>query len=327
MLAYHSAPRWFPGGYIGVDLFFVLSGFLIATLLLDELGKSGLIARRAFYRRRILRLVPALAALLVFYAVLSAVRGDRLALASIPIAGLYLTDFVQSLRPSIGMALGHTWSLAIEEQFYLLLPLALLATRRWTAQRRLRATIVGILLVATWRAALWRHGVPWERVYYGLDTRADALLVGVLLAQLCRLPRFAPRSTGRPQIVIGVTIFIAWMVTVPPTSGIGFLGGFTLVAVAAGLLIHGSVPIAEGFLVSRALAWMGRLSYALYLWHSVIFNLLGVEAHRERVPIGLALSLATAALSYRFVEMPFLRRKQRSTDHVAAEIMPEPAVA
>src|SRR5215212_7179064 len=191
------------GGSLGVDIFFVLSGFLITGLLIEEWSRSGTISLLDFYRRRALRLVPALALMLLalscFARLALSPREAEQTLRAIPLAFLYMTDFAISLdgRAALG-ALRHTWSLAVEEQFYLLWPPLLLAALRARMSGRAIAllTLALALLVSLHRSTLWHGGAPVTRTYYGIDTRADALLLGCVAAMALYWDLTAPISRG-----------------------------------------------------------------------------------------------------------------------------------
>jgi peptidoglycan/LPS O-acetylase OafA/YrhL len=179
--------RYLPGGFLGVDIFFVLSGFLITALLLQEWQRTGTIRLGAFYARRALRLLPALFALLA----LVLVAPGLFYLAAPPwkdaaIAALYATNWVNAFSLRNMAILDHTWSLTVEEQFYVLWPplvpvlLALRVRRRWI----LSMVLLGISVSTSLRLLLWDGPASIKRLYYGLGTRLDALLVGCLVALL-----------------------------------------------------------------------------------------------------------------------------------------------
>jgi peptidoglycan/LPS O-acetylase OafA/YrhL len=202
VVAYHLAPGVVPGGFLGVDVFFVLSGFLITSLLLDEARARAAVDLGRFYLRRVRRLGPALLlllALMAAYAARWATQGElgRLREHSLWTLG-YLanwrfiadgttyTDVVAGQSP-----LRHTWSLAIEEQFYVVFPVLLLAIGaatqwQWARLRRALAVVAatGAVASAIWMAAVWGDGTDPSRGYFGTDTRAQELLVGVLLGTL-----------------------------------------------------------------------------------------------------------------------------------------------
>ncbi|SNQ50235.1 Putative acyltransferase (fragment) [Frankia canadensis] len=176
-----------PGGYLGVDVFFVLSGFLITGQLLAERDRAGEVSLIRFYVRRAYRLLPAfwLLALVGLVAVVTGIDGRAGALGeflgSLAASAMYVNNYVQVVRQSTGAGwLGHTWSLSAEEQFYLLWPLVLVALcRRPRLARRLPVVLLaGVAAVALWRNVLAAFGASATRMYFGLDTRADALLVG-----------------------------------------------------------------------------------------------------------------------------------------------------
>ena len=328
VVAYHLSPDLVPGGFLGVDVFFVLSGFLITSLLLAEVRDLGGVDLGRFYTRRVRRLAPAL--LLVVAAVAayaatwaSAAELDRLRDHSLWTLG-YLanwhfiadgttyTDLIAGESP-----LRHTWSLAIEEQFYLLFPLAVLVLGRatsWGYQRLRRAlgavALVGVLASAVWTAVLWGDGSTPSRGYFGTDTRAQQLLVGVLLGVVL-VGR--PARTGRLVAVGG------WVGAGVLALAVGYFaedswalqhGGFLVVALATAGIIAAVERVPA---LRRALGWsplvaLGVISYGVYLWHWPVIVL--VDADRtglDGVPLDLArlgLTLVASVLSYRLVERP-----------------------
>jgi peptidoglycan/LPS O-acetylase OafA/YrhL/lysophospholipase L1-like esterase len=318
IIAFHSDLSWIPGGYYGVDAFFVLSGFLITALLLAEWGTSGRLGLRRFWGRRARRLLPAL---FLLVAVVGVVMATMPAVFSTPDAfqsafwtvfygsNWYLVHagvpyFSLSSQPSPWT---HTWSLAIEEQFYLLWPIVLLVvlglgTRRGNARpsrlnrarfRRRPAPIdrgrserrrlhllfllacVGVLASAALMAYLAPHGYD-ARAYYGTDTRAQALLVGAAIAvgiALWDREVWGPRSMRLASglAIAGVAGTAAIWATTAETSTFAFRGGFLAASLAAGGVVLGCV-VAPRSLVVRLLELpplpqLGRLSYGMYLWY------------------------------------------------------------
>jgi peptidoglycan/LPS O-acetylase OafA/YrhL len=312
--------RVVPGGGLGVDAFFVLSGFLITAILLRDQAKGGRVRFGAFYRRRALRLLPALVfflAVYMYYEWVTSMPGAHEPSSALAIIFYYSNTWLHRVPTSIG--LGHLWSLAVEEQFYLVWPLCLALF--FGLRRRLAPTVVllvgTIAVVAIRRAIMWNHGVSWIWLYTRLATRADALLVGCLIAQLWvrgKLPKRGMQVAG--WIALG---YYAYLVRV----GVGnpFLygrAGFTLIAISIGIVL---VAILETeWLVNRLLRTaplraVGRVSYGLYIWHLAIFNAV-IRYGRFWPPITqatVALSLAALAtyLSFVLVERPFLRWKDR----------------
>jgi peptidoglycan/LPS O-acetylase OafA/YrhL len=333
VLCYHGQLGWAPGGFLGVDLFFVLSGFLITSLLLREWSSSSTISLRAFWARRARRLLPAL--LLVLFAVvlyaatlaapdeLRTIRGDTLAtlgyVANWRFIFSHQSYFQQFAAPS---PLKHVWSLAIEEQFYLLWPLLVFAVLRVRkGSPRALAVVSTVLLTASVvaMAVLHQPGHDPSRVYYGTDTRAQSLLVGALLAMLMlrvpgptrRTTRIALQSAG---IVAAAALAYMWA-TVSDRSDSLYEGGLLLQAVLVAVVIATVVQHKAGLLGAlfsfAPLRWIGRISYGLYLWHWPVF----VALDPERVGLGgyrlfavrAAVTFGAATLSYYLVEMPIRR--------------------
>ncbi len=337
------------GGFLGVDVFFVLSGFLITTLLLEEHDQSGRVSLGAFYARRALRLLPAFFVLFAIGVVeyFIAARPTRIGLLAM--LG-YMANWIQLWRNDpLGPLLSHTWSLAIEEQFYLVFPLIMLGLFRARLRRTTIALVLGAgaLSSATWRMIVWnRHATQssfvdfyagvtartlpatnpfrtWNRWYFGTDTRADALLVGCLAAVL--LVQFRPKLTRRVTTtlaVVGVAAFAGTGVIVGNalilSSWLPNWGLFVLECCVAltvvGVVVAPRSPL-TWVCALPPLVWIGRRSYAIYLFHQVVFN--EVTRARTHAPpwlsfwIQIAIIGIIAEVSWRFIESPFLRRKGR----------------
>lgn len=289
-------------GGLGVDLFFVLSGFLITTLLLEEHAATSRIHLLAFYGRRARRLFPALAVLLAVYLVVTEGRGAR----TVELAGLYAGNLVRGYStndPLVGSPLGHLWSLATEEQFYLLWPCLLILLLRL----RRAVPVLAALLVAVvaWRAFLVHTGAPVHRIQYAPDARADGLLAGCVLA--CLRAKFRLR-VPEPLAVAGLAVLGLAMIAGPVLPGYQDVTR-TMVGLAGCVLVAAAVtetPLAQA-LSARPLVWLGKISYSLYLWHFPILAATG-----GRPLIALPASLAAAWLSYRFIETRFRRRRVSS---------------
>ncbi len=334
VILYHGDVSWAKGGFLGVDVFFVLSGYLITSLLLRELEQTGGIALAAFWTRRIRRLLPALFLVLVavaLYAVvwaqpteLTTIRGDGLASLFYVSNWRFIASgasYFQAFRaPS---PLTHTWSLAIEEQWYLFWPLAMLLMMRVFRGRTqvVVAAIVGLAICSAVAMAVMFHpGGDPSRVYYGTDTRAQALLVGAAFAALTSglRPTIRLDRLRRPWILqiagIGGAAIVATMVVRVDSAGTFlYRGGFLLAAVAAVLFVGAAAvdgPVAS-VLSIKPLVAVGVISYGLYLWHWPIDVLLdeartglsGLALFALR--IGVTGAIATA--SYFLVERPIRR--------------------
>jgi peptidoglycan/LPS O-acetylase OafA/YrhL len=285
------------GGAAGVTLFFALSGFLITSLLVAEFDRSGRVAFRAFYIRRGLRLLPALFTLLGVVTVGYALNAwpsqpiDLLATLAAVIA--YVANWAPVLFHIKVGVLDHTWSLGIEEQFYLIWPLTLVAALRVLGPRGIGLVAIAVaVLVTPWRTLLLMDGLAL-RVFAGTDTHADALLFGCALALL--QVRASP-FVGWLGICGVVVAGAAWV-----SGGIGLLLFLPVATVASVAAIAGC----PAMLAWHPLAYVGRISYGLYLWHYLLIWW-GWPA-----PLVIAASIAIAIVSFELLERPFLRLKDR----------------
>lgn len=302
------------GGPVGVTVFFVLSGFLITSLLVREADGSGTVALRVFYARRIRRLAPALVTAVLVVFVIAAASGQASAVVGDSLLALtYLANWARVDGDLMGMW-NHAWSLAIEEQFYLLWPVAFVALVRFVHPTSWHVVIVLLALAvgsAALRAALTLSGSPDERTYFGSDTRAEALLVGCALA--CVVSRGIDIPVGRLAGALAVAVIAAWSFLSIPSLWPG--DTYTIVAVAAAALIAAALRGHLPALASRPLVWVGERSYSLYLWHVPV--ILFLDGPLIGLPPGIrilvltALSAALAAASYSFIEQPFRELRTR----------------
>lgn len=343
----------FGGGLMGVDIFFVLSGFLITSLLMQEWESKGSIDMRRFYQRRALRLLPAVLFLLIALAVtlgIAALLSDRAhneardALKNIPSALFYFANWVQALDLWDMGLLRMTWSLSIEEQFYLIWPFLLrfLLGRGVRPSRLLALTLTAAGLSALWRMVLTVAGASWERVYFGSDTRADAILIGCSLG-LIATSGWLPSSEIAKQRIRQLAVLGAIGIAGSMIFGMGqlyFFGGLTAVALATAAIITHFILSPQSRIASlfsaQPLIWLGKRSYGLYLWHSLLFLAISMyispalfgEENVDESGFNLIsrvaafwISLLVALLSYTFIEQPFLRRKP-STHHEPETVRP-----
>lgn len=325
--AYHTA---LPGGFLGVDVFFVLSGFLITSLLYEEWQKYGNISLKNFYIRRGFRLMPAVflvIALLCGYAVFftdtqtasKTYEGSWLTLT-------YLSNWFYALSfASADNPLGVTWSLAIEEQFYLIYPIVLLFLLGLKLGKRqiIYAFILAILGIAFYRKYLFEQYTILTRMYYATDTRADGLLVGCFAAFIAAW-RVPEKIKNRAFLYVGAVaslIFLCFMFATATWSD-PFLyqrGGYTLVAAAVAILILVIVAyqpkIYLKILRFSPLVWVGRVSYGLYLWHwcvrYFVYEGQSLPSSNTKLAIMVVLSFTFTTLSFYCIEKPFLRLKDR----------------
>ncbi|MGZ6887328.1 MAG: acyltransferase family protein [Acidimicrobiia bacterium] len=323
------------GGYLGVDAFFVLSGYLITSLLLIEVGARSSVALGAFWARRARRLLPALGLVLgavALYAAfvarvdeLSTIRGDALWTIG------YVANWRQILESNDYFALfrapsplQHTWSLAIEEQFYVVWPLVValvahVSSSGRSVARRLLVVSLGLAAVSVVLAqVLYDPGDP-SRVYFGTDTRSAAILVGAALAALLIVSGPVRSATARialevAAVVALVGLAIAWT-TLDGGSTTLYRGGLIACSIGVVVVIAAAVH-PRRLVVARCLAWrplclLGLISYGAYLWHWPLFVWLD-EARTGLsgwwlVALRLAVTLVVAVTSYRLVEQPIRR--------------------
>lgn len=321
------------GGFLGVDIFFVLSGYLITSLLIVEVRRTGRISIKHFYARRARRLLPALFALLFAVAIIGIVwlpqqaaklRGDLLAALGYSTNWWLIAEnssyFGGGNRPPL---LTHLWSLAVEEQFYLVWPVVLIIFARTIARRRFVLTVV-LLGVAASTAAMALLYNPWadpSRVYYGTDTRALAPLLGAALAIWARPWKHRPRIGALRCAVLDATGVVALVglgaiaVQVGDTDPRLYRGGMTVIALlAAGVVgVAGHPATWLGWLLGlQPLRWIGERSYAIYLWHWPVCVLTrpGVDlpvTGWANAALRVGASLVLAELSYWLVERPLRR--------------------
>jgi peptidoglycan/LPS O-acetylase OafA/YrhL len=331
VLLYHADLTWIPGGFLGVEVFFVISGYLITLLLVTEFESTGTVSLRSFWARRARRLLPALYLLLLavvavaasFYREeLSGLRGQvGAALAyvtnwyEIVIGGSY---FDAAGRPPF---LRHLWSLAVEEQFYLVWPVVLFGLIRLTRNRRLPLALIvlgGAVASTWWMASLYEPAQDPTRVYYGTDTRASGLLLGAVLAFVWRPSERRGRRPLGPDLatLTGLGALVFCFLTFKEWERSLYQGGFALVGVltvvAIAGLVHPAGVIGPALLGNRLMTWIGVRSYGLYLWHWPIFVMTRPEVDLSWTPgptlaLRLAATVVAAELSYRFVEMPIRR--------------------
>ena len=318
VIFYHGGIARLPGD-LGVAGFFVLSGFLITWLLLKERFATGTTSLRDFYMRRVLRIFPAYFVFIACAYGFDIIQDTPWTTGELISALTYTVNYDNALTGTHPVP--HTWSLAIEEQFYLLWPF--LFTLLFP--RRVLATGLGVLIgaVMLWRSFLYGGlFIGADYVYHALDTRFDALAVGCLTAVLCTNERFTSTTATHlarrawfplvtlSAVVLSRKIDLFWHYTVGMTVESVLLAVFLLQI----LQLAGS-GIWARVLENRVTVWLGALSYSMYLWHGWGLQLPIRLVGRDNVPVVIAVGLVVttflAAGSYYVIELPFLRLKRR----------------
>ena len=336
VVGFHARIVGFGDGEIGVDVFFVLSGFLITSILLVRSGPTTRLDYRDFYRRRALRLLPAYFAVVACCVSVDLVEHIGGTLKGAAASLIYMANWLSVVSPQGLGLLIHTWSLSVEEQFYLIWPavLAFILTRfQWSAKRAMNAVVA--LLLASWLLAVALAVIgasPWiaERA---TPTRAFDLLAGALLAIFVATPRrsgaLTPvRSTSSVSVAAAVAgvLLISLVAVSGITADVRSILGWPLISLLTCIVIYGclrAAPLVTSLLASRPMSAIGKRSYGVYLWHFPIFFVIdsrwGLHGWQPRV-VGLAATAVAVSLSYRFIEQPFLARKDRRLLRPAAAL-------
>lgn len=346
VLVYHLHTGLLPGGFLGVDVFFVVSGFLITTLLLREFSGTGRILLGRFWLRRARRLLPALLVVVAVSTALGFLIGrdllvaiGRQTLGVVTFSNNWLeigagSSYFAQTSPQL---FANFWSLAVEEQFYVLWPFGFLVLVRVVSSRRTRLRIVAVCAVASaaLMAVLYLPGTDATRVYYGTDTHAFGLMIGVALAFMWSggtgidLNRANWRQRRLFVGLVALAALICSMFLLHSTSWFTYRGGMFLACVVTAVLIltllEGTGPL-QSIMDHPALVWVGRRSYGIYLWHwpalvicdALVPRAIGTAGWWTARLIALALTFVISALSFRLVEQPVRRLGFRATWTAAA---------
>lgn len=329
VMACHADETFLRAGFIGVDIFFVISGFLITALLIEEFDATKRISLKLFYMRRVLRLAPALIFMLAVYSFVSIFLfdfsrtlrnwGDAL------IVLFYSANWARAFDMHSPTHLGHAWSLSIEEQFYALWPpLLWLMLRTFRARWIVAASTAALALgVLAWRNYMLLGGASGARIYNGLDTRADALMAGCFFGILIASGLLPPQIRGlasRVFVAAGLLGLIALLgLTAGPAwdAPIMFRWLYFGIAVLSAVVILDCVmnpaSVVKRFLALKPLVWIGTVSYGLYLWHYAIYSIMR-DFQFTTIQIllfGNIMTFAVVTASFYFLEKPFLRLKKR----------------
>ena len=337
VLFYHLGFKWIPGGFLGVDLFFVISGYVITRLLLDSIERSGGLDLRAFYLARVRRLLPALAFMLITTAIAVGIWAPdtiKRFLIDTPFAltgsmnwwlvGHHLDYFEAIGRPPL---LQHTWSLAVEAQFYLIWPLILLLILKFFGKKRISiislaiAGVSGITLMAVSFSLDAANASKVSHVYFGTDTHSIGLFLGAALAVSWIPQNFKTDVSKKAQDFIdGIGVFgflgiLATFLLIDETKPALYKIAFPLAGLFAAAIITSIVHPASRFapiLQNRVLLWIGERSYAIYLWHWIIFQVTRPKvdlagASWAMYSLRILIVFALADISLRYIELPVRR--------------------
>ena len=315
----HAHVPMFDGAFFGVDLFFVLSGFLITSLLLKELHQSGRLDYWRFYQRRFLRLMPALLLFLAAYWLFAPLIWPELddVNQDVVVSALYLADYGIAFFDSPNTLL-HMWSLSVEEHFYLVWPPLLALLLSSVGRKQVwRPVLLLVALMFVWRAYWVADGQQFYEIFFRFDTRATGMLLGSALAAVAvHRPEWMDALHARQK-------YLLWLLPVLPFIVVGYQwddAGALLWGLALAELVAAAIIIAvskhDGVLYEMlslpGLVWVGKMSYGIYLWHYPIVRLLRAQMDWPWVVLlGLPLSAAFAALSFYTVEHWAMRWRDR----------------
>lgn len=314
------------GGFLGVDVFFVLSGFLITSILLKEHDQTGKISLGNFYIRRTLRLVPAfwLFLIILYFAGNVLLPREQTNFIYSDDNFLYSLTYLMNWHKATGALTGnlnHTWSLAIEEQFYIVWSLILLKAFGESRSRRQIAigTSILVLILVVQRTVRTATGADIDLLYYSTDTRIDAILIGCVASMVyCwkLIPSHFFRTNAFNRIFLAsVLCCLTILMTFEhdnPTLFLGFISLFSLsVAISIIWLVTREKTAVHRMLEIRPLRWVGEISYGLYLWHYLFYEFAKnrFEDPPAQIIIGLSLSFFAAATSFYLLERPILHFK------------------
>lgn len=318
VLLSHAHVPLFDGAFLGVDLFFVLSGFLITALLLQECQANGRLDYWRFYRRRFFRLMPALLLFLAVYCLVAPLLWPDLddIYQDALVSALYLADYGIAFFDSPDTLL-HMWSLSVEEHFYLVWPpLLVLLLRSAGPQRLWRSILLLWVLGGLWRLLWVSQGQHFYEIFFRFDTRASGLLAGSLLAALALgKPQWLEALQSRLHHAMWLPLAIPLLMSLEWDNQAVMVWGITVVECAALVLlvaVQQRSGLVYDMLSAPVLVQLGRLSYGVYLWHYPVVRYLRADYSWPVVVVaGLAISVALSALSFYTVERWALRWRDR----------------
>ncbi|WP_438479899.1 acyltransferase family protein [Oleiharenicola lentus] len=336
VLAAHGGVSYFRSGGVGVDIFFVLSGFLITNILISEWAANASISYRNFYVRRLLRLAPCLFLTCAFYAATYYWLNGNVPAVPILAALSYTANWIRGLYDYNLSWLTHCWSLAIEEQFYFIWPWTIMLLERCVRDpvRKGLLLICGALLIAIYRAGMVGIYTD-ERINYGIDTRMDTLMFGAALAYFARSlalngPLSEPSAKWLSRALAPAALIVLFAIPNIVTWYSPWMGRYGyVIAASASMIVIADLVTSRYSLFTRPLSWapllfIGKISYGLYLLHLPVYyiveHLLPTASLITRLSIKISVSVVLATASFYLFEKHFLRLKshfERPTARIA----------
>ena len=333
VVIYHLGAPFMPGGLLGVGVFFTLSGFLITTILLTTWDRRGNLDLKTFWLRRARRLLPAVILVLLVVIIATAIVDPAALLkrSQEAVAALFYVANWTTIAAGVSYfdrfggpgPLDHLWSLSVEEQFYLLWPLLLLALLTYFRGKLGKVALVTLGLATLSFALMWFLAAPGfdnTRAYEGTDTRAGGLLIGAAMAMIWRPSQLVKRipPSGRMIVngigIVSLAVIVAMFVFTDQYSMSLYHGGILVLSIATALLVAVAVHPAASFgrwLGVLPMRWIGERSYGIYLWHLPVIAFTPAEFLAEqpivRAVLQAAVTVGIAAMSWRFVEDPIRR--------------------
>lgn len=327
----HINSAWLPGAMIMMDAFFVISGFLITSIIWRKIRESGSINLLEFWKRRLLRLYPAMVFVVTCYMIIACIILEQPwpAIKDAASSLLYYSNWTKLYNYHHPSLFGHTWSLSVEEQFYLLWPLIFFAAIKFRLNER---NILIILFTIAIACTIWRHylistGAPWSRLYYALEARMDAFVFGGVLALYHeQLQHWLQTRTAKLILNLGCLIFVTLLTTSAPKElGYFYWQQSLVLALSAMIVLLLTMPkrgVVKYIFSLRLSTFLGERCYSIYLWHWPMIWLLMTQLSLSKIEILLIVlptTLVLSTLTYECIERHFLSSRSRNNNTVRAK--------